>query len=55
MMEYKGYIGKVEFDDEVPIFHGGKWILILELSSHEFQKVFLSKIIRGASLVSVCL
>jgi predicted HicB family RNase H-like nuclease len=22
MMEYKGYIGKVEFDDEAPIFHG---------------------------------
>lgn len=22
MMQYKGYIGKVEFDDEVPIFHG---------------------------------
>ena len=22
MMEYKGYIGKVEFDDEVGIFHG---------------------------------
>lgn len=21
-MEYKGYIGKVEFDDEAPIFHG---------------------------------
>ena len=22
MMEYKGYIGKVEFDDEAGIFHG---------------------------------
>lgn len=22
MMEYKGYIGKVEFDDEANIFHG---------------------------------
>ncbi|MEM7534327.1 MAG: type II toxin-antitoxin system HicB family antitoxin [Chloroflexota bacterium] len=22
MMEYKGYIGKVEFDDEADIFHG---------------------------------
>jgi predicted HicB family RNase H-like nuclease len=22
MMEYKGYIGKVEFDDEAEIFHG---------------------------------
>ena len=22
MMEYKGYIGKVEFDDEASIFHG---------------------------------
>jgi predicted HicB family RNase H-like nuclease len=22
MMEYKGYVGKVEFDDEVGIFHG---------------------------------
>ncbi len=22
MMEYKGYLGKVEFDDEVGIFHG---------------------------------
>lgn len=22
MLEYKGYIGKVEFDDEVEIFHG---------------------------------
>ncbi len=22
MMEYKGYLGKVEFDDEVNIFHG---------------------------------
>lgn len=21
-MEYKGYVGKVEFDDEAPIFHG---------------------------------
>jgi predicted HicB family RNase H-like nuclease len=22
MMEYKGYVGKVEFDDEAEIFHG---------------------------------
>ena len=22
MMEYKGYIGKVEYDDEAGIFHG---------------------------------
>ena len=22
MMEYKGYVGKVEFDDEAGIFHG---------------------------------
>ena len=22
MMEYKGYVGKVEFDDEASIFHG---------------------------------
>ncbi len=22
MMEYKGYIGKVEFDDQAAIFHG---------------------------------
>ena len=22
MMEYKGYIGKVEFDDEAGLFHG---------------------------------
>lgn len=22
MMEYKGYIGKVEFDDEANLFHG---------------------------------
>ena len=22
MMEYKGYLGKVEFDDEAGIFHG---------------------------------
>ena len=22
MMEYRGYIGKVEFDDEAGIFHG---------------------------------
>jgi predicted HicB family RNase H-like nuclease len=22
MMEYKGYVGKVEFDDDVGVFHG---------------------------------
>lgn len=22
MMEYKGYVGKVEFDDEAEVFHG---------------------------------
>jgi predicted HicB family RNase H-like nuclease len=22
MMEYKGYVGRVEFDDEVGVFHG---------------------------------
>ena len=26
MMQYKGYSGRVEFDDEADIFHGGEEI-----------------------------
>jgi predicted HicB family RNase H-like nuclease len=45
MMEYKGYIGKIEFDDEAGIFHGEVFnardvIVFQDEIVHELRKVF---------------
>jgi len=53
-MEYRGYVGKVEFDDEVNIFHGevinmrdvitfqGQSVAELDKAFHESVEVYLA-------------
>ena len=55
MMQYKGYTGKVEFDDEADIFHGeviGLRASSSETASHP-RTTGLTSVQRGASVCSV--